>query len=119
MGGSCSRVASAMGEGNSNMSPSPPPPPPIRLLKETPTILAETRAKDGSLTAPSLLDLCVQSLAQNLDTLPTPLQLSPEIAARLVAHLISRSWLDLDALRALKECSLLALELPGFAQLDR
>ena len=35
-----------------------------------------------------------------------------------MAHLVSRAWLDLDALRALRDCPLLALELPGLAQVD-
>ena len=33
-----------MADSNGNTTASPPPPPPIRLLKETPTILAEMRA---------------------------------------------------------------------------
>ena len=48
----------------------------------------------------------------------SPLRLPAEVAARVVAHLVSRAWLDLAALKALEKCPLLVLELPAVAQVD-
>ena len=116
MGSACSRAASAV-DGfasqprSSTVSPDRPLP---RVAPRTPAV----RAADGSLTPPPLLELCVQCVARHLGEMPTPLRLPPEIASRVVAHLVSRAWLDLGALRCLHDSPLLVLELPGLAQVD-
>ena len=50
--------------------------------------------------------------SRKTSTLPTPFNSRRRLSS-LAAHLISRSWLDLDALRAPKECSLPALSFPA------
>ncbi len=64
---------------------------------------------------PTLLALCVSTIANNLEQL-APLKLSAEMAALVVKQLESRAWLDLDALRCLSGCTLYELELPGLLQ---
>ena len=77
------------------------------------------RNPDGTFTAPPLVELCVRCIAQHLQSFEAPLWLPAEISGRVVAHCVSRAWLDLSALRCLASSPLHVLELPGVAHLDK
>ena len=82
-------------------------------LRQLPTHRCE-RQPDGSSSPPSLVDLCVPVVCAHLEDYPS-LALPAELARRVMDHLVSRLWLDLDALAALKLCSIFALDLPACA----
>ena len=73
---------------------------------------------DGSMSPPTLLELCIQCVARHLPEMPQPLHLPAEVTGRVLVHCASRSWLDLDTLHCLRECPIVSLELPSNAMVD-
>ena len=83
------------------------------------------RNPDGTVSPPSLLELCIQSVALHVHELAeakeaegAPLKLPAEVAGRVLAHSASRGWLDLETIRAMHGCPILSLAIPGCALVD-
>lgn len=112
MGGACSRKSNEAPSAAAYRSAIPEDPQP-HLSPRQPAL----RSPHHRFSPLPLVDLCVLRIAQHLTELPTP-HLPAELTAKVLAQLVSRAWLDLDTLKCLRECPILALELPGQAQID-
>jgi hypothetical protein len=112
MGGACSRKqeqGDAQNEGGMHEGPRGTLSRTISLRwpLKVPTIQkSESFAKHGSWSAPSLLELSVQALCQNIRTYPTLAAMPRDLTQQILNELVRRQLLTLSVLHAFLDCSL-------------
>jgi hypothetical protein len=124
MGGACSRKreqGDAQNEGGMHEGPRGTLSRTISLRwpLKVPTIQkSESFAKHGSQSAPSLLELSLQALCQNIRRYPTLAAMPRDLTQQILNELVQRQLLTLSVFHAFLDCSLQDIMLEEYPGVD-